>query len=143
MKKRRKFLIALVVIVLLCQVIPVNRDNPSHKAEFSVSQELQDIFLRSCFDCHSHETTWPWYSRVAPVSWLIAHDVSEGREHLNFSVWSEYPLEKQEKLKGEIWETVSEDEMPPLQYFLAHRDARLSEQDKAHIRRWTETPTRP
>jgi hypothetical protein len=132
--KRRRIILTLVVIAIISQFIPVNRSNPPVTADLLVSQELHGIFKRSCFDCHSNETVWPWYSRVAPLSWLVAYDVYEGRQHLNFSTWGEYRAEKQAKLRKEIWESVDEGEMPPLQYFPTHFDARLSEKEKAVIR---------
>lgn len=135
--KRSRILIALAVLVVLIQLIPIDRSNPPETARLETSQELNNILLRSCFDCHSHQTVWPWYSRIAPVSWLAAYDVYEGRKHLNFSTWGDYSAEKQAKLRKEIRETVSEGEMPPFQYLPTHPQARLSEQDKATILTWT------
>jgi hypothetical protein len=136
---RRKILITLVLLAVVCQLIPISRSNPPVTAELETPQELKQILLRSCFDCHSHETIWPWYSRVAPISWLVANDVYEGRRHLNFSTWGEYSPEKQFKLRKKIGESVSEGEMPPFQYFPMHPDAHLSEQDKAMILAWSST----
>jgi hypothetical protein len=135
--KRGRIILALVVLLILSQFIPINRSNPPVKGDLRVSQALREIFTRSCFDCHSNETVWPWYSRIAPLSWLVAYDVYEGRQHLNFSTWGDYSPEKQAKLRHEIWESVDEGEMPPLQYYPTHFDARLSEQDKVVIRGWT------
>jgi hypothetical protein len=79
---------------------------------------------------------WPWYSRIAPVSWLIASDVREGREELNFSTWDQYTTKQQiEKLK-ESWEEVEEGEMPLWFYLPVHRDAVLSDKDRATLRQW-------
>jgi Haem-binding domain len=137
---RRKVLLVLVVLAAVIQLIPVNRDNPPVTATLAAPPELLAILRRSCFDCHSNETIWPWYSRIAPVSWLVAHDVHEGREHLNFSTWGDSSGEKQAKLRKEIRETVREGEMPPFQYYPAHPEARLSEQDKAAILAWAQAP---
>jgi len=134
--KRRKILIILVVLVVLSQLIPVGRSNPPVTAELVAPQELQSVLRQSCYDCHSNETVWPWYSRVAPFSWLLAIDVAEGREHLNFSTWENLGPERQAKLKKETREVVDEGEMPPWYYVIAHQDARLSEQDKTLIRNW-------
>jgi len=136
---QRKIFLYLTVLGILCQLIPIDRSNPPVTAGVRVPQELHDVFSRACFDCHSHETVWPWYSRIAPFSWLVALDVHDGRHHLNFSTWGEYPLEKQQKLREKIWESVKEGDMPPLQYFPAHPEARLTEQDKALIFGWTGT----
>ena len=136
---RRKIFITLVLLVIFCQLIPISRTNPPVTSELETSQGLKNILLRSCFDCHSHETTWPWYSWVAPISWLVAIDVHEGRSHLNFSTWGEYSPENQVKLRKKIGESVREGEMPPFQYFPMHPDAHLSEQDKAVILSWSGT----
>ncbi len=135
--KRRKIFIGLVVFAVLSQLIPLSRSNPPVTFRIEVPQEVQAILSRSCFDCHSNETAWPWYSWVAPVSWLVVFDVHDGRRHLNFSTWGEYPKEKQEKLRKEIWKTVDEGDMPPFQYLPAHPNARLSEKDKTVVNAWT------
>ena len=140
-KKPKTILIILVAFVLVSQVIPIELSNPPVTAELTAPDELMTIFKRSCYDCHSNESIWPWYSHIAPVSWLVAFDVSEGRGHLNFSTWGDYDGEKQLKLKKKTWKAVDEGEMPPLWYYPAHLDARLSEQDKKVIRSWSESET--
>jgi hypothetical protein len=134
---RKKVVLVLLALAVVSQMIPINRSNPPVTHEFGASQELSAVLRRACYDCHSNETVWPWYSRVAPLSWLVAHDVHEGREHLNFSTWGEYPEEKQAKLRKEVWEEVSEGKMPPFRYLPAHPEARLSEQDMGILRAWT------
>jgi hypothetical protein len=79
---------------------------------------------------------WPWYSRVAPLSWVIAHDVNEGRAALNFSTWNQLSPEKQAKSMKESWEEVSEGTMPPWYYVALHPEARLSANDKSVLRAW-------
>ena len=111
---------ALVVI----QVIPYGRDhtNPPVVAEpVWDSTQTRDLAVRACFDCHSNETGWPWYSNVAPLSWLLQRDVEEGRETLNFSEWNR-PREGEEAA-----ETVREGSMPPGPYLLTHPDGRLTD----------------
>ena len=106
---------------LAIQLVPVARENPQVSREVRWDSEMtRDVAVRSCYDCHSNETRWPWYSRVAPVSWLVAKDVREGREHLNFSTW-EQPNEG----AAEILEVVEDGEMPLRKYTLLHPDARL------------------
>lgn len=87
-----------------------------------------DIARGACFDCHSNESTWPWYSNVAPMSWLIQRDVDEGRNHLNFSEWDQ-PQEKADDLV----KVVQEGEMPPFTYTLLHPDARLTDDERATL----------
>lgn len=93
---------------------------------------------RSCRDCHSDATRYPWYSYVPPVSWLIASDIRGGRKHLNFSRWSEYSFVRQERALSEIANQVKDGEMPLFSYLLIHRDARLSEADAEAIFQWTQ-----
>ena len=90
----------------------------------------------ACYDCHSHETRWPWYSRLAPVSWLIASDVNEGREHLNLSDWPAEPARAAKNL-DRMNEVIDYREMPPRKYTLLHSAARLDESQRKEILDWT------
>ena len=132
-----KVVLGLIALAVLIQFIPVPRTNPPVTAQISAPPELLTVLRRACYDCHSNETTWPWYSKIAPSSWLVAWDVFEGRDHLNFSGWEQLPQEKQAKLRKKIHKEVSDEEMPPGFYLLAHPNARLSEQDKGIIFTWT------
>jgi hypothetical protein len=96
------------------------------------------ILERSCADCHSENTRYPWYSYVAPVSLLIRRDVSDGRRHLNLSRWDEYPLVRKERCLSEIANQVRDGGMPMSIYTMIHRGAVLSEADKAAIFQWTQ-----
>jgi hypothetical protein len=129
--------IVVVVTVVLIQLVPVDRSNPPVVADLDAPPEVASVLRTSCYDCHSNETRWPWYGRVAPVSWLVAHDVEEAREHMNFSLWGTYDPHRQEKLAEEIWEEVEEGEMPLRKYLLAHRNARLSESARQTLREWS------
>lgn len=118
---------AVVVIGVLIQLVPVDRTNPAMGQEpnwAAAPAGTRDLVKAACFDCHSNETKWPWYSKIAPVSWLIAHDVDEGRAELNFSEW--YEADEVD----EIAEAVDEGEMPPWYYVLMHSEADLSDSDK-------------
>lgn len=132
----KRLLIGLAVILILIQLIPVSRTNPPVTAEISVPTEVMNVFQRSCYDCHSNETNWRWYSYVAPVSWLTAYDVKEGREHLNFSEWGGLEAKKQAKKTEEIWEEVSEGNMPMKIYVLVYPEVKLSEPEKEALRQW-------
>ncbi len=129
--------LATVVVVVVIQFAPVERTNPPVEADFDGPVEVAAVLRTSCYDCHSNETRWPWYSRVAPMSWLVAHDVEEARDHMNFSLWGTYDPRRQEKLAEDIWEEVEEGEMPLRKYLLAHPDARLSESAKQTLREWS------
>ncbi|MEX1311305.1 MAG: heme-binding domain-containing protein [Candidatus Sulfomarinibacteraceae bacterium] len=137
---RKKIFIAiavLAVVFLAIQLVPVERTNPPVTADFDGPQEVAQVLRTSCYDCHSNESSWPWYSRVAPASWLVAHDVEEAREHLNFSDWASLDEGRRRKLAEEIWEEVEEGEMPLKAYLLAHSEARLDEAAMAVLREWS------
>lgn len=121
----------LVGLFLVAQLLPVGapRTNPTVTAEPPwVSPRTRELFFRVCGDCHSNETRWPWYSRVAPASWLVAHDVAEGREHLNVSEW-----DRPQKDADEAAEELREGEMPLPIYLPLHPEARLNESTKAEL----------
>jgi len=124
----RTVLIVLAGLFVVMQLVPYGRDhtNPSVTAEPEWdTARTRELAVTACFDCHSNETEWPWYTNVAPMSWLIQRDVDEGRETLNFSEWD---LPQSEEI-DEIGEIVREGEMPPVQYTLIHRSADLSDED--------------
>lgn len=130
MRKRlmSAFLGGALALLLLIQVVPYGRDqaNPPVRREPAWdSQQTRDLATRACYDCHSNQTAWPWYTRVAPVSWLAQYDVQKGRNELNFS---EFDRPRQEA--RESAESVQEGEMPPWYYVLAHPDASLSPSER-------------
>jgi mono/diheme cytochrome c family protein len=121
-------ILALAGLGLLIQLVPYgkNHTNPPVSGEPAWdSPETRTLAQRACFDCHSNETIWPWYSNVAPVSWLVYRDVMEGREKLNFSEWG---VSRQEDLE-EIIEVIREGEMPMPIYLIQHPEARLSAEE--------------
>jgi len=120
---------SLVGVATLAQFVRPDRSNPAVTREVMWDSEAtRDLVRGACYDCHSNETGWPWYSSVAPVSWLVANDVSEGREHLNFSTWDQpnHGIE-------EIVEMVESGEMPLWEYALMHPRARLDEQQRTML----------
>ena len=102
----------------------------------SVSVVQQEVLRRSCFDCHSNETRWPWYARVAPISWLLHRDVVEGRRHLIFSEWDKVPPDKRAKRIAGCWRQVQRGDMPLWFYLPLHPAAKLSSDDKALLEKW-------
>lgn len=126
----------LLIVFILIQFVPVDRTNPPVETEAPAPTDIRAILRRACYDCHSNETLWPWYSKVAPVSWLIVDDVQKGREALNFSTWNRYTTQQQVKNLKESWEETAEGEMPPWFYLAAHRDANLSSEERAALRAW-------
>jgi len=129
---KTELLIGALAFATAIQVIPFghNHVNPPVIAEPTWdSPQTQALFRRACADCHSNETVWPWYSHIAPVSWLVVHDVEEGREHFNVSAWG-----AQKKNEGDdAAEEVEEDEMPPLVYLPTHPEARLTPEEKTRL----------
>lgn len=121
-------IVALGGFFLLIQLVPYGRNHtnlPVVDEPNWPSQEVRALAERACFDCHSHETEWPWYTNIAPMSWMIQRDVEEGREHLNFSNWIQG-----EQHVDEVREVVGEGEMPPFNYLPLHPEARLTDAEK-------------
>ncbi len=117
----------LVVGMLAIQLVPYGRDhtNPPVTGEPAWDSAVtRELAVAACFDCHSNETVWPWYSNIAPMSWLLQRHVDEGRAKLNFSEWG-----TGEQETGDIAELVGGGEMPPWDYLLLHPEARLSAAD--------------
>ena len=137
---KKKLLMALAVLVgvgIVIQFVPVERSNPPVVKDLDAPPDVKGVLRASCYDCHSNETRWPWYSRVAPTSWLVARDVEEARSHFNFSLWGTYEPKKQQRVAAKMWEEVNDGEMPLPAYLLAHSDARLTDDDKALLESWT------
>jgi cytochrome c len=105
----------------------------------TVSNELRGVMAQKCGDCHSNNTRWPLYSRVAPSSWLVEHDVHDGREHMNLSAWEQYSIDNRIDLLGKIGTQLRQGKMPLKQYLLLHPEARLSDADRKLILDWTKT----
>ena len=120
-----RFGLGLLAALIAIQVVPYGRDqgNPPTISEPAWdSPTTRELARQACFDCHSNETRWPAYARIAPLSWLIQHDVNEGRAVLNFSEW-----QRPQEEAAEAAEQVLERAMPPGIYLLAHTDARFSD----------------
>jgi hypothetical protein len=126
---------AIAAFVILMQLVRVDRSNPAVLADVAAPPPVAEVLRRSCYDCHSNETRWPWYSAVAPVSWMVARDVRLGRESLNFSTWERDEAQGRESM-AEILETVLEGEMPMAMYVRLHPDAALTSADVSVLRAW-------
>jgi hypothetical protein len=140
-------LLILLAIFVAIQFVPVPRSNPPVTGEITAPPEVKEVLRRSCYDCHSNETVYPWYSRVAPGSWLLARDVREGRKELNFSAWQQMQQARQNRRRKGIWKEVASGEMPPWFYLPLHPAAKLSDADKAVLKTWSDAgpavPPRP
>ena len=134
----RNGVIVVIAAFALAQLVPVPRENPPVESEVAVTPEARAVLVRACFDCHSNQVVWPWYSRVAPVSWLVAKDVREGREQLNYSTWSRYDARRQRKLLKETLKEIDEGEMPLAIYLVRHPEAKLSPADRRVLQQWVD-----
>lgn len=138
----KKVLIGLLIVFGVMQFFRIDKTNPKvDKAKdfLAITQPPADIdkLIRSaCYDCHSNETVYPWYSNVAPVSWFLEHHIEEGREHLNFSVWGDYAEGKANHKLHECEEEVEDGEMPLNSYTWTHGDAKLSSEQKEKLAHW-------
>jgi heme-binding protein len=146
MKKWLKgILITLVVLGAGIQFVRPPRTNPpvdpakDITAHVKVEPPVMATLERSCNDCHSNRTVWPVYSSIAPVSWLVVHDVNEGREEMNFSEWATAKEKEPGERLGKICKEVSEGEMPGAAYAFMHPKARLTQADVQAICNWTKS----
>ena len=128
LRKLRKIAMWLLVVLIVIQLVPYGRNHnnpPVTKEPAWDSPNTRDLFHRACFDCHSNETTWPWYSHVAPVSWLVQNDVDGGRRHLDFSEWN-----LPQRHATDVAAQVKQGDMPLWYYLPMHPSARLTAAEK-------------
>jgi hypothetical protein len=128
MKNIGRFILVVLGLFVLIQIIPYGRNhtNPPVVSEPTWdSAQTRALAAQACLDCHSNDTIWPWYSNIAPISWLVQHDVEEGRQRLNFSEWGQRRQETEE-----IYGLINNGEMPPAQFLFMHPEARLTESEK-------------
>jgi len=144
MKVLKTALFILVLLLAVIQFIPDRlpenlADNPGDLLNSgTVPEQVAAILRTSCYDCHSNETHFPWYSRLAPASWLLAKDIREGRENVNFSEWN--GLSKRDKIGKleSVKEEVTKGEMPLPVYTLIHRKARLTPEQVSYLAKWAD-----
>ena len=135
-KIRTVAILVIAGLFLLAQFVPVERTNPPAKGDVSAAPEIEATLRRACYDCHSNETRWRWYTRVAPISWLAAHDVQLGRRQIDFSEWGDYyPATRIRKLRW-MDRALRQEAMPPWSYRIVHPEARLTEADRAALEQW-------
>jgi hypothetical protein len=129
----RRWLLAIgagvFALALLIQLVPYGWRHPNPPVTADApwpSTQARRVAVAACYDCHSNETDWPWYSYIAPTSWLVRKDVEDGRDELNFSTWDEDDNDADDAI-----ETIEDASMPPRQYKLLHPDARLTADERA------------
>jgi hypothetical protein len=136
----RKILLFLLFALIVIQFIPINKEIPADIASsdhfYAVNQvpgDVQNIMDNACMDCHSYQTTYPWYTAIAPVKFFIQDHITEGREHLNFATWASYSDKKADHKLEECIEEMEEGEMPLEGYVLLHSEADLSKADQKKL----------
>ncbi|MCK9408017.1 MAG: heme-binding domain-containing protein [Bacteriovoracaceae bacterium] len=143
-KPLKYFLIVCAIMLVMMQFIQPNRDNPPVDAsmtlttQLKVPSEVAALLERGCRDCHSNQTVWPFYSYIAPASWLVSYDVMEGRKHFNMSEWGKYKEGKKiQKLSG-IFQAVSERSMPLPKYIPLHPEANFTDAERSVLSLWAQ-----
>jgi hypothetical protein len=141
---KRIFFVSLAILILI-QIIRPSRTNPpvvasrSLESHVEVPPYVQSVLKRSCYDCHSNSTVWPWYSNVAPVSWYVARDVNVARGHVNFQNWEAQINEQEGKEHlGLICKLVREGKMPPADYRFIHGGTNVSSQETSAVCAWSQ-----
>lgn len=142
MNLAKKIGLAVIIVVITMQLIQPahNKSGQVVSTDFAklykVPGNVQTILQNACYDCHSNNTNYPWYSNIQPMAWMMASHIKDGKEQLDFSVFGNYPIRRQiSKLKG-IANQVKDDAMPISSYKMMHRSADLSKEDKALIVDW-------
>lgn len=138
----RWLLLFVLVVFIAAQAFRPDRTNPPTAPGASLitraTPQVAAILDRSCRDCHSNDTRWPWYTNVSPTSWLVADHVDHGREHFNYSQWTSIDEDEQDKLLGGMCSLAERGRMPLPSYLLVHRDAKLSPADVKTLCAWSE-----
>ncbi|MFC1607298.1 heme-binding domain-containing protein [Candidatus Latescibacterota bacterium] len=134
----------LIGLMIVIQFIRPERISTDRKMDsdirnhMTIPSHVEEVLVRSCYDCHSMNTVWPWYSNLTPMSWLIAVDVNKGRKQLNFSFWEDYSSMIQTAKLSLICNTIQTGKMPLKQYTMIHKDAKLTHENVDEICKWAE-----
>ena len=127
---------ALAIGLCAAQWVPPMRSSPVERSFPEAPREIQHLLRRSCNNCHSNETQWPWYASVAPASYLIASHVKDGRQKLNLSLWNSYDDVRKARMRKDIAKEVGSGDMPPWFYLPMHPEANLSAEERELIVKW-------
>jgi len=138
MKWLTRIVLIVAALFIVAQFIRPDLTNPAvdRRKALQAPPQVQSILDRSCHDCHSSETRWPWYTNITPVNWWLADHVKEGRRELNLSEWGGYSAKRRTRKFKEICDQVKEGEMPPKNYLWIHTDAKLSDEDRQTLCTW-------
>ena len=145
MKFLKIVFVLILIAFIIAQFVPVDKSNPKFDAKLDLiimenpPEEIAQILRSTCYDCHSNETVWPWYSNIAPVSWVVSKHVIEGRDNFSFSLWGEYDQDDKSYAVEEIIEEMENGDMPIPGYDLTHPDAKLTLEQKELLFTWLRT----
>ena len=134
--------IAFIVVFIVIQVFRINKtitpvnEQTDFMAVTQINPEVATILKNACYDCHSNQPTYPWYTSVAPVSWWIKNHINEGSKHLNFSIWQTYTVKRKDHKLEECVEMIEEGEMPMNSYTWMHPEAKLTDAQKQLLIDW-------
>lgn len=143
MKLFKKILLVLLIVFIGIQFVRPAKNVSTDKSKniknlYAVSTEVETILTKACNDCHTNNTEYPWYAAVQPVTWWLDDHIKEGKKHLNFDEYTTYNLRKQFHKMEEVVEQVKEKEMPLDSYTWIHRDAKLSDAERATLTTWAQ-----
>lgn len=142
MKFLRILFILLITAFVVIQFVGIEKTNPEFDSstDFIVIEnppaDIAQLLRSACYDCHSNQTVWPWYSNIAPVSWMLEEHVVDGRDNLNLNYWGEFDVEDRAYVIEEMIEEMEEGEMPIPGYLVTHSDAKLSQAQKEKLFTW-------
>ena len=141
-KLTKRILLGILALLLIIQLFRIDKTNPpiDTTKDFvkltSPPAEVAQLVKNVCYDCHSHETKYPWYTNIAPVSWWVKGHIDHGRENLNFSTWADYEPKKANHKLEECYEEVEETHMPLASYTWMHPEARMSDDQRTVLVNW-------
>lgn len=141
----KKILLYGIIIFLSFQFIQIDKGNPSVSKKIDYYQvthatpEIQKILKKACYDCHSNEVNYPWYSSIAPISWFIKEHVNQGKEYVNFSEYGKYNRYQKEHINSSLYRVIENKTMPLNSYLWMHKEANLSEEDFILLLNWFRT----
>jgi hypothetical protein len=145
MKAYRKIGILLLSILVVIQFIQPTKNISATLGQsdigdvYAVPQDLHEMLMKKCYDCHSNNTRYPWYFNIQPIGWWLAAHVHDGKEHLNFSEFKNYTPEKARHKLDELLEVVEDRSMPLKAYTMFHKDTELTTEDEAAMKAWLTT----
>ena len=145
MSLKKKIAYGILGLLVIIQFFRIDKDNPTVNPDMdfvvlsSASEDMRDLLKTSCYDCHSNETIYPWYSNVAPISWWVKDHVNDARGHLNFSVWGEYNEKRKDHKLEEIIDEVNEHEMPLKSYLIVHTESKLDDTKREELTNWIQS----